>query len=85
MKPTKKEIESEIAKLESLVPVGPFAQKTMESIDLQIETLRNGMDDTCDEWNDFTEEQQMLIQDTDAWKNGYRENKPSKEWGSLVE
>jgi hypothetical protein len=84
-KPSEEEIKKEIIELESLVPIGRFASKTAESIDFQIEVLRNGFDDTSDEYNELSEEQQMNIQDTLNWKNGFNQNKPSKEWGGLCE
>ena len=83
---THKEIKSEIEALKSLKPVGRFAEKTQESINLQIEELEYGIDQTADEWNDLTEEQQYIVNNVLDWKDGYDNGyPPSKGWRGLVE
>jgi DNA-directed RNA polymerase specialized sigma54-like protein len=82
---TKQEIENEIAALKALKPVGRFAAKTAESIELQIEELEYGVDQTAGEWEELTGEQQSVVNDTIEWKEGHSKNAPSKEWDGLVE
>lgn len=81
---TKQEIETEIAALKALKPLGRFADKTAESIALQIEELEYGVDQTAGEWEELSEEQQSVVNDTIEWKEGRAQNPPSKEWCGLV-
>lgn len=85
-KKTKSDIEAEIIALENLKPVGPFAAKTADSIEIQIDVLRNGgvVDDTCDEWSEMNDEQQSLAYDVQNWVNGDMPTRPSADWGGLV-
>ena len=85
MKPTKDQIAAEIAALKKLKPIGPFARKTAETIQVQIDALSGEVDETADEWNDLTEEHQMNAMDCINWLNGDTETQPSKDWGGLVE
>ena len=81
---TQQEIKAEIEALKVLKPIGRFADKTSESIALQIEELVCGVDQTSDEWEELTEEQQSLVNNTIEWKEGRAKNPPSKEWCGLV-
>lgn len=84
-KRTEKEIASEITALKPLKPVpGPFQQKTQRSIELAIEELEFGVDDTADEWNDLSDEQQDIVNTARNWKDGFSTDKPSEGWGLLV-
>ena len=85
MKRTPEEIKAEVGALRALVPVGPFARKTRRTIDLQIEALEQGMDDTADEWNELGDELQMAAMDALNWKSGDSSEHPSQGWGGLVQ
>lgn len=82
---TKKEIETEIATLKALKPVGKFKAKTERSIKLAIEELEHGFDDTAGEWYELTDEQRDIIFAARNWKRGDNEEKISEGWGELVE
>ncbi len=84
-KRTKEEVAAEIAALEKLKPVGPFARKTAETISIQIDALKCGVDDTAEEWDELTDEQQMAARDAENWANGDEIPAPSKDWGALCE
>jgi DNA-directed RNA polymerase specialized sigma54-like protein len=81
---TQQEIKTEIEALKALKPTGRFANKTAESIALQIEELEYGVDQTADEWEELTYEQQSVVNDTIKWKEGHTKNPPSKEWHGLI-
>lgn len=81
---TPQEIKTEIEALKALKPTGRFADKTAESIALQIEELEYGVDQTAGEWEELTNEQQSVVYDTIEWKEGRTKNPPSKEWRGLV-
>jgi hypothetical protein len=81
---TNKEIKTEIAALKALKPIGPFKAKTAQSIELAIDELEFGYDDTADEWNELTDEQQNIINSTRRWKEGGSDEKTSEGCGSLV-
>lgn len=81
---TKQEIETEIAALKALKPVGRFAEKTSESIALQIEELEYGVDQTAAEWDDLSDEQQSVVNETIEWKEGRIRTPPHKEWCGLM-
>jgi hypothetical protein len=82
---TPQEIETEIAALKALKPVGPFKDKTAGSIAAAIEELLNGVDDTADEFEEMPENEQQLVWDARYWKDGDSDEKPSEGWGQLVE
>lgn len=81
---TKEEIKLEIEALKVLKPIGRFAGKTLESIRLQIEELEYGVDQTAGEWEELSDEQQSVVNNTIEWKEGRAKNPPSKEWPGLV-
>lgn len=85
MKKTQEEINQEIAALQKLKPIGKFAYKTAGTISVQIDTLKSGLDDTCEEWEELSDEQQDAARDADNWKNGDTKEKPSEGWGGLCE
>lgn len=87
MRKSKEEIKAEIAALEALKPVGRFAGKTRETINVQIDVLKNRgvVDDTCDEWNDLTEEQQSAAYEAQNWAKGSTNEVPSEGFGGLCE
>lgn len=80
---TLQELKSEIEALQNLVPFGRWAGKTRQTIKLQIETLQGQWDTTADEFFELSEENQMSINDAEAWKNGQSEDRPSEGWGDL--
>lgn len=83
-KPTKDQIAAEIAALKALKPVGLFARKTAAAIELIIEELEHGIDQTSDEWHELTDEQQDHVLQAMAWKDGHNTDRPSEGWGGLV-
>ena len=83
-KPTKDQIAAEVAILKTLKPVGPFAIKTAKSIELMIEELEHGVDQTSDEWSELNDEQQDVVNVTMLWKTGHHNDRPSQGWGGLV-
>ncbi len=84
MKATKEQIAAEIAALEALKPIGRFAAKTAGTIEIQIDALKNGVDETSAEWEEQGEEMQMAAMDAFNWREGYAKEKPSEGWGGLV-
>lgn len=83
-KPTPKQVESEIAALLALTPVGPFKAKTADTIEIQVDALRHGVDDTAAEWEEMGDEMQMAAMDAVNWKDGSSKERPSEGWGGLV-
>lgn len=84
MKPkTTQQVAAEIAALKALKPVGQFTKKTKETIEIQIEALEHGMDETAPEWEELSEEQQMAAMDATTWKEGGNDEAPSKGFGNL--
>ena len=81
---TEKEIKTEILALKALKPVGKFANKTANSVNLAIEELEFGVDDTADEFNDLDDSDKDCVRFTRIWKNGDSEDRPSRGWGELV-
>lgn len=85
MKPrTKNEIRDEIAALKALEPVGVWASKTRRSIELAIEQLEHGCDDTAEEFSELSDEHQDIILQTRRWEQGEINDRPSEGWGPLV-
>lgn len=84
-KQTKDQIAAEIVALKKLKPIGLFARKTAATIEVQLDVLHNSgvVDDSCDEWNDLTDEQQSAAYDVQNWVNGDSDAKPSEDWGGL--
>lgn len=83
-KPSALELNAEISRLRSLVPVGTFARTTQETIDVMIEELRVGVDQTADEWDELTPNQQEAVDDARRWKDGKTSIRPSESFGGLV-
>ena len=81
---TKQEIETEIAALKALTPVGKFKENTERKIELAIEELEYGYDDTAEEWNELNDSEQDIVNTTRLWKEGDSDDKPSEGWGALV-
>ncbi len=81
---TKQEIETEVAALKALKPVGNFKEATAVKIELAIEELEHGYDDTAEEWNDLNDSEQDIVNTTRLWKEGDSDDKPSEGWGALV-
>ena len=84
---TQQEIETEIAALKALKPVGPFKDRTAGSITAALEELINGVDDTADEFEEMPENEQDMVWAARKWKwnEGKSDEKPSEGWGRLVE
>ncbi len=84
--PTQKQIEDEIKALEACKSYVPprtmFGDDNHANIDLQIDYLRGEIDTTADEWNDFSTDQQSIIGEAEAWKEGQGDS-PSSGWDSF--
>ena len=78
------EITLEISALKALTPVGSWAVKTKQLIDISIEALQDGLDMTTDEFLEMTPGQQEHAQMALEWKTGESDEKPSSNWGGLV-
>jgi hypothetical protein len=79
------EIDEEIFALKALKPVGMFRRQTQKKIDLTIEELEDGVDDTAGEWSELSDDEQATVHDARCWKNSGGEGRPSDGWGTLVE
>lgn len=83
---TKKEIESEIKALQACKHYIPrrtaFGDDNHSNVDLQIEELRHGVDDTAEEWNGYSEGEQSAIMEARYWKEGDENESPSSGWDS---
>lgn len=83
-KPTAEQIEQEIKDLAACKEWAPkrnyFGDDNHRNIDLQIEELRDGIDDTAAEFDEMSESQQSAIMEAKNWKEGESEEKPSAGW-----
>ncbi len=81
---TQGQIEAEIKALEACKSYIPrttaFGDNNHRNVDLQVEELRDGIDDTTDEWNDYSESEQSAIMDARYWKEGDEDESPSSGW-----
>lgn len=81
---TQKQIADEIKALEACKSYIPrntiFGDNNHRNVDLQIEELRYGMDDTAEEWNDFSESEQSAIMESRRWKECDGDETPSSGW-----
>mgnify|MGYP006331258897 CR=1 FL=1 len=81
---TQKQIEDEIKALEACKTYIPsstaFGDNNHRNLDLQIEELRDGIDDTAEEWNDYSEGEQSAIMEARYWKEGDEDESPSSGW-----
>lgn len=82
---TPAEIRAEVKALKALKPVGKWKNKTAARIELAIEELKNGIDDSAAEWDALGEEAQDYVYQTRFWKQGNTEERPSEGWGELVQ
>lgn len=73
------EIESEIAALTALWPVGEFAAQTQRQILLAIEELEYSIDDP----DEFDAAERDVINKARRWKEGDSNDKPSEGWDDL--
>jgi hypothetical protein len=78
------EIEAEIAALQGLKPIGPFARKTAATIAVQIDALNGAIDETAPEFEELPHADQTAAIDAMNWKSGLASAKPSAGWGDLV-
>lgn len=81
---TKPEIDTEIKALKALKPVGTFKEHTARKIELAIEELEHGYDDTSGEWSELDDSEQDVINVARRWKEGDSSDKVSTGWGALV-
>lgn len=83
-KPTQSEIKTEIKSLEACKAYAPktnfFGDNNHHNIDLQIEELSDGFDDTAGEWDELSESEQGAIMEAKNWKEGYERDSPSSGW-----
>src|SRR5688572_409162 len=81
---TQKQIAAEIKALEACKSYIPrttaFGDNNHRNVDLQIEELRYGIDDTDDEWSEFSDGEQSSIMEARYWKEGDEEQSPSSGW-----
>lgn len=84
---TQGEIDAEIAALAACKAYAPrhsyFGDDNHAKIDLQIKYLRGEIAVTCDEWHEFTEEDQGVILEAQAWADGHVDERPSAGWESF--
>ena len=82
---TKSEIEAEVANLEACKAYIPkysaFSEDNHAIVNLQIEELRFGIDDTADEWDELSDMEKSAILEARDWKEGQVEDAPSMGWG----
>lgn len=83
---TQKEIEKEIKALEACKGYAPkktaFGDDNHVIINLQIEYLRGEIDTTCEEWSDFSDDEQSNILAAQAWEECQSDESPSSGWDS---
>lgn len=81
---SKQNIEQEIAALEACKSYIPketaFGDNNHRNIDLQVEELRFGIDNTAGEWDEFSDSEQSAILEARDWKNGDVDEPPSSVW-----
>jgi hypothetical protein len=77
---TPKEIDREIKKLRAIKPGGIFKVRTQETLDLVIEELESGVDDTAGEWYELSDGQRDAVTAARLWKDGLRRCPPSKDF-----
>lgn len=84
---TEKEIESEIKALELCKSYAPrcnvFGDNNHRNIDLQIEELEFGIDDSAEEWEGLSESEQSSILYARDWKEGEEDESPSSGWDNF--
>lgn len=83
-RPTKDQIKEEIAALKALQPIGRFAEKTKGTIDLVVDELEHGIDQTSEEWTELSDEHRDAVLQAEAWKRGLNGTLPSTGWEGLV-
>lgn len=81
---SKQEIAAEIEAVKLLKPVGPHARSTQKKLELVLEELTYGVDDSAEEWNELRDTDQDLVNTTRLWKEGDSDDRPSQGWGPLV-
>jgi hypothetical protein len=81
---TQQEIETEIKALEECKAFVPhhskFGENNHKKIDLAIEELRDGFDDTAEEWDEMDDWERDAISEAKNWKNGEEDESPSSGW-----
>lgn len=84
---TKQQVDAEIKALEACKAYVPrknfFGDDNHRNIDLQIEELRFGIDDTAVEWEEFSEAEQSSILEARDWQDGQIEEAPSSGWDNF--
>ncbi|MEK6880489.1 MAG: hypothetical protein AABY22_12810 [Nanoarchaeota archaeon] len=83
---SKIEISEEIKSLLELKPIGKFKTKikTKNLINFAVEELKFGFDQTAEEWEEYTDSEQDIVVQTNLWKNGDIDEKPSESFENLV-
>jgi hypothetical protein len=83
-KRTQEQVNVEIAALEackSYVPrYSAFRDDNHEQLDLQIEELQHGIDDTAGEWEELDSSEQDAVFEARDWKEGASDEAPSSGW-----
>jgi hypothetical protein len=85
--PSEKQIQAEIKALEACKAYAPhytkFGDNNHANIDLQIQYLRGEIDITSGEWDDFTDDEQSIVREAQAWDLGQSEESISSGWDSF--
>lgn len=81
---TKKQVSEEVEALKACKAWAPrrdvFGTDNHRKIDLQIEELTFGIDDTNEEWDDLSDEEQSAIREARNWREGEDDESPSSGW-----
>ena len=85
MKPTKEEVDAEIAALNALKPIGPWASTTAGLIGIAAQVLSGEFNSvTAADHGSFTQEQLDIASSAQSWLDGRSTDRPSQGWGELV-
>jgi len=81
---TKQEVAEEILRLKALKPRGLFKNDTAKKIELAVEALKDGLDESAEEFGDLSESEQDVAREALRWRAGESKARPSEGWGELV-
>jgi len=85
MKPTRQEVDAELAALNTLKPVGPWASTTAGLIGIASQVLAGGFNPTtAADFQSLTNEQRDIATSAQSWLDGHSTERPSQGWGELV-
>ena len=84
MQRTPEEIKTEVKALKALKPLPPFAGRTTLLIVAAIDELEEGIDQTAEEWAEYSDSERDQIQDAHRWKRGENVPAPSTTFEGLA-